>query len=496
MSYNLTQEQQLQTFLNSLLRANMSTGSWVDFWNTNTPTNRGFQNHMFNAMDKQSSRPIFKQILQQHGVAFEQNGTMIFPENFTDMIPRIVEEFMRRRSPQATEAVADATIRHAVCAGGGAVAEASSPADDGFPFWLERSGWGVPVPKSQQKGSGCPRGGCAVSESSENIPKKCPHARRNCKFHATWGGCRNIHPENEPSSGELPERGGPTIMVCRNGKTCKYGKKCHYPHPENDTCVISSFGNVNIAKVCTFKHCKLSSCPCAHLPEDVIEKALQRKKDAFAKSSRGGVACSAVDCESVLKADLEVASLTEALSHLSIEKPHCGGGARVCDLPTESCSVVEGDLLGLESCSVVEGDLLGLMRIVSLENSYQAPPESAPPQVLSICRQWWEIIDPQTGISYFQNQITGDFSFDRPNFFEDDLRTCALSAVCVVACQQVSSRGPKRQFDAVQFGASCAVVRCKVEQEDESQSQKPTKRSADSDSCTESSNKPSKKPRE
>jgi hypothetical protein len=508
MSDNLT-AQQLQTFLNSLLQANMSNRSWVDFWNPNTPTNRVFQNQMFNHM-KKNSRVMFKQILQEHRVMFEQNRNMTFPENFQSEIPRIVEEFMRLMSPQATEAVADAPIRHAVCAGGCAVAEAYIPTDDGFPSSLDRSGWGVPAPRAQRMGS--------VSESSDDTRKKCQYAGGNCRFHATWGGCRNIHPENDPIRGELPKKGGPTIMVCRNGPSCRHGDKCRFPHPKNPSCLIeqkeTKFGPILTAKVCTLKKCNETNCSCAHLPQDVIEKALQRKKDAFSKSSRGGVACSviaspavacsAVDCNSVLEAD-EVASLTGELSKISLKNPHHGGGAHACSLPIESCRVVEGNLLRLLDQNNFDD---------SSELARQLLP-SAPPLELWSFGQWSSFVHPQTEVSYFQNENTGGVQFKPPNFFQDNFPACALNAVCIVACQQVSSRVPKRQFDAVQLGASCAVacqlvhsrpakrqfdadqpssscavVRLYAEQEDESQSPKPTKRFADSDSCTESSKKP------
>jgi len=446
----------------------MPTGSWVDFWNPNTPTNRGLLNPMFSSMTKEL-RAIFKQILQQHGVVFEQNGNMTFPENYQDVIPQIVEEFMRWRSAQPTEAVSEMPPRLAVCGGGCAVVKASSFADNGFPSWLDRSGWGVPIPKSQQKGSGCARGGCAVSESSDDTAKMCQHAGGKCRFHGTWGGCRNIHPENDPKTGELPEKGGPTVRVCRNLKNCQHGERCHYPHPQNDSCVIqqiqTSSGSIHIAKVCTLKKCKFTNCPCAHLPQDVIDKALERKKLAFSKSSRGGVACSAVACSDVadpaidsdLDADLEVPSLTGELRHLSIVKPHCGGGAHVGDLPSHSGGVIEGDLLGL-------------LDEISLQNGNEyamQPLPSAPPLVLSTIGPWEQFIDYGTQVTYFVNNITGEVRFDLPNLFAEELH--------------LVSHNPS---------ASCAVVRRrKVRQKDASVDPKATKRPADSDFNSESSKK-------
>lgn len=487
MSDNLTR-QQLQDFLTLLLGANLSTRSWVDLWNPNTPTNRRLLNPLFNSINKEL-RIMLKEILQQHGAIFEQNVFMRFPVNFQHRIPQIVEEFMRRRFPQATEAVAEMPPRLPVCGGGAAAVKAFNPADDGFPSWLDRSGWSVPVPKSQQKGSGCARGGCAVSEDSDANRKSCQWGQK-CKLAGTWGGCPNIHPDDNQKTGKLPERGGPTIVVCNRGSSCEYGKICWFPHPTNSSCVIeqrnTTSGPIYIARVCTLKKCNGTKCPCAHLPEDVIKKALQRKNDAFAKSSRGGgVACSAVsrsavDCSSDMAADLEVASLTGALQGLSLEKPHCGGGAHACSLHTESGHVVEGDLLGLDLPCVVEEDRLGL-ESGSVVNDNQAPPASAPPLVLSSLGQWVEIVDPNTGVSYFQN-MTGEVSYTPPQILED------VSCACV--CEAGSSGVSNRPFDAVQPSYSCAVVRRhKVKQEDTSVAPKATKRPAGSDSGPESSKK-------
>jgi hypothetical protein len=496
--------QQLTNFFISLLRANIFTRRWVDFWNPTTLTNRELPNPMFSSMTKES-KALFKEILRRYGVRFEQNGIMEFPENFQDVIPQIVEEFMRLMSPQATEAVAVMPPLHAVCGGGAAVAEESSS-------------------------DSCAGGGCSVSESSDNTPKKCSGA----------GG-------NSMLRGKLPERGGPTIMVCTNWQSCKYGNDCKFPHPTNPSCVfeerMTKSGIVYIAKVCTLKKCKCANCPCAHLPKDVIAKALERKRDAFSKSSRrrvdcsavacSAVACSVVHCDSVLEADLEVASLTGALSELSFEKPHCGGEAHACSLPTESpcvvedCnSVLEADLevasltgalselslekphcggeahacsLPTESPCVVEGDLFGLLDQIALAASNgpeRQPSPSAPLLLSSSFGQWSGFIHPITGVSYFQNEITGEVQYTPPNFFNDNSPACDLSASCVVMCEAGSSRVPKRRLDAVQLNASsavmCEVVRGrKVKQEDASDAPKKTKRPNEPQS-PESSKKPRK----
>ena len=449
--------QQLTNFFISLLRANIFTRRWVDFWNPTTLTNRELPNPMFSSMTKES-KALFKEILRRYGVRFEQNGIMEFPENFQDVIPQIVEEFMRLMSPQATEAVAVMPPLHAVCGGGAAVAEESSS-------------------------DSCAGGGCSVSESSDNTPKKCSGA----------GG-------NSMLRGKLPERGGPTIMVCTNWQSCKYGNDCKFPHPTNPSCVfeerMTKSGIVYIAKVCTLKKCKCANCPCAHLPKDVIAKALERKRDAFSKSSRrrvdcsavacSAVACSVVHCDSVLEADLEVASLTGALSELSLEKPHCGGEAHACSLPTESPCVVEGDLFGL----------LDQIALAASNGPERQPSPSAPLLLSSSFGQWSGFIHPITGVSYFQNEITGEVQYTPPNFFNDNSPACDLSASCVVMCEAGSSRVPKRRLDAVQLNASsavmCEVVRGrKVKQEDASDAPKKTKRPNEPQS-PESSKKPRK----
>jgi len=425
MSDNLT-PQQLRDFLISLLQANMSTRSWVDFWNPNTPTNSSLSNPLFNTV-KKNTRKLFKEFLQEQNVKFEANNHMQFPDGFQPRISEIVPEFVRRMSHQDTRANQARHCSPTVYVGGGSVIEPCS-----------NVGWSVPAPRSQQMGSGCARGGCAVSECHDNRQTLCPYADKGkCHFHATWGGCRNVHPENDPKRGKLPDKGGPTIMVCRNGKSCRYGTKCDFPHPQNDTCVVVTNGNVPIAKVCTLRNCDGSKCPCAHLPQDVIDKALERKKNAFSKSSREGVSCSDVACSDVAcsavacsavdsdsEANREVASLTAELLRLSIEEPpRCGEEAHASSLLTASCSLVNGNLLRF-------------LNTVSRENSHQAP--------------------------------------------------------CAVMCDVNSSRVLNIQSGA-EFGVSCAVVPChNVKQEDISVAPNAKKRSANSDSCPESSKKPRK----
>jgi len=465
MSNNLTPQQKLLTFLNSLLQANLFTKSWVDFWNPNTHINRGLQNPMFRAIDKES-RAIFKQILQKRGVVFEQNGNMMFLKNIQDVIHQIVDEFMRLRSPQATVAVADAPIRHAVCAGGGgAVAEASSPPDN-FPNWVDRSGWSVPLPRSRQVGSGCAKDGGAVSESHDDKPKVCPNAGGRCQFHETWDGCRDIHPKNDPKSGELPENGGPTIMLCKNGPQCKYGDNCGFPHPTNGTCVVveknMKSGPVLIAKVCTLKKCDGSKCPRAHLPQNVIEKALERKKNAFSMSSRGAVACSAVDCNSSFdNSEDKHDKLRCALDSLSIEKPVCFGHGR------GACAV------SFVKPQSEHSDLMSFVDKLSLDNlSTKFAFESfasAPPEILEYGSGWIIVEHAETGLSYYQNVHTGITTIEHPS-------TLIMSACCEV------------QADVDPLRACCEVVRQSKVRE-ATVSQKASKRSSDFDSGPESSKK-------
>ena len=354
-------QQQFFNFLTHFLWANASTGLFADFFNPLADANFLLNQDMFKSLDKKSKREL-KIILMNNGVQFEEHR-MTFPQNYEDLIPHIVEEFLKQWSPQIGGAVAEEFPR-AVCGGGGAAEAPSSAACGGW----GSTGWGVPKPKHNHDAR-CAGGGAHASSNHLERSILCPNAGGTCKFYNTWGGCRNIHPENDPKNGELPEKGGPTIAVCRNGPSCKYGKTCSFPHPENTSCVVQKnkirSGSVFLAKVCTLKKCSGKKCPCAHLPEEVLSKALQRNEDAFSKSG-GGVAHSAVVVSAVspvshvsvdnsLKtADDEVACLTGAFKSLSIERNVvcCGGGACVVQKSQQS-PVHEGDLLGfLENLSV------------------------------------------------------------------------------------------------------------------------------------------------
>ena len=455
--------QPLLEFLTRFLRANASTGLFANFFNPITPANVGLDPDMFKSLDKKS-RQALKDILRNAGVLFEGHG-MTFPQNYEDLIPHIVEEFLKQWSPQIGGAVAEEFPR-AVC-GGGAVAEAPSPAACGG--WGS-TGWGVPKPKHNHDAR-CAGGGASASSNHLERSILCPNAGGTCQHHNTWRGCRNIHPGNDPKNGKLPEKGGPTIAVCKNGPSCKYGENCGFPHPENTSCVVQenkirSGYTVFLAKVCTLKKCSGKKCPCAHLPEEVLSKALQRKEAAFSKSG-GGVARSAVVVSAVspvspvshvsfdnsLKtADDEVARLTGAFKSLSMEQDVvcCGGGECVVQKPQQS-PVREGDLLGfLENLSVGQ-----------TQQSAQLSRASAPPLVLSSFGQWDELVDPNTGLSYYQNHEMATM-VNPKNILRD--ACCAVAeppASCAVVC--------------------CAVIRRrKVLKNDASDASKASKRPSDS----------------
>ena len=334
MSESLTtqQQQELSKFLTLLLQANASTRLFANFFNPITPANVGLDPDMFKSLDKKS-RQALKNILRNAGVRFEGHE-MTFPQNYEELIPQIVEEFLKQQSAQVGGAVAEEFPR-AVCGGGGA-AEAPSPAACGN--WGS-TGWGVPKPKDNH--GACCAGGGASASSKSSIP--CPNAGGTCKHHNTWGGCWYFHPENDLKKGKLPEKGGSTIMVCRNGLNCKHGNGCIFPHPGNRSCVVKetrqgSGNTVFLAKVCTLRRCDSRKCQCAHLPPGVVSDALERKKKAFSKShgdvAHSAVAVSAVSCDDLSKdAEDESANLTSAFQSLSIRSvaEHdvvcCGGGA-------------------------------------------------------------------------------------------------------------------------------------------------------------------------
>ena len=325
--YTTKQQQERRDFLTSLLLANIDVSMFADFFNPTTSANAALNSKMFKDLDKQSKQAL-KNILKQFGVQFE-GYSMTFPLNYEELIPQIVEEFLKQQSAQVGGAVAEEFPR-AVCGGGGA-AEAPSPAACGN--WGS-TGWGVPEPKDNH--GACCAGGGASASSKSSMP--CPNAGGTCKHHNTWGGCWNTHPENDPKTGELPKKGGQTIMVCRNGLTCEHGNKCIFPHPGNRSCVVKetrqgSGHPVFLAKVCTLKTCNGRKCQCAHLPPGVVSEALKRKENAFSKSGRG-VAHSAVSCDDLPKnAEDESENLTSAFKGLSIRSvaEHdvvgCGGGA-------------------------------------------------------------------------------------------------------------------------------------------------------------------------
>ena len=198
----------------------------------------------------------------------------------------------------------------------------------------------------------------------------------------------------------------------------------------------------------------------------MLSKALQRKEAAFSKSG-GGVARSAVVVSAVspvspvshvsfdnsLKtADDEVARLTGAFKSLSMEQDVvcCGGGECVVQKPQQS-PVREGDLLGfLENLSVGQ-----------TQQSAQLSRASAPPLVLSSFGQWDELVDPNTGLSYYQNHEMATM-VNPKNILRD--ACCAVAeppASCAVVC--------------------CAVIRRrKVLKNDASDASKASKRPSDS----------------
>ena len=478
MSEFLTiQQQELSEFLTLLLRINASTKLFANFFNPITPANVGLDPDMFKSLDKKS-RQALKVILTNAGVRFEGHG-MTFPQNYEDLIPHIVEEFLKQWSPQIGGAVAEEFPR-AVCGGGGAAEAPSSTACGGW----GSTGWGVPKPKHHHDVR-CAGGGARASSNHLERPILCPNAGGTCKFYNTWGGCRNIHPENDPKNGELPEKGGPTIAVCKNGPQCERGKECTFPHPGNDSCVVKEISlrsrrTVFLVKVCTLKKCYGIKCQCAHLPPGVVSEALKRKENAFSKSGRGFAhsavvvlpdAVSPVSFDNSWKnAHDEVAHLTGNFESLSIDSDAedvvcCGGGACAVQKPQQR-PVCEGDLLGfLENLSVGQ-----------TQQPAQLPPPSAPPLVLSSFGQWDELVDPKTGLSYYQNHKMATM-VNPKNIFQD--ACCAVAephASCAVVCCAVVRRRKVLKNDA-------------LDANDASKASKASKRPSDSQSGPDRSKK-------
>ena len=415
------EQQEFKDFLTSFLLANMDMAvsrSTADFFNPTTSANVGLNSDMFKYLDKKSKQAL-KEILTKAGVQFEGHS-MTFPPNYEELIPQIVEKFLNQWSDQVGGTVAE-TSHHPVCGGGGA-AEAPSSAVCGN--WGS-TGWTVPKPPEPKHNhdARCAGGGASASSKS-SMP--CPNAGGTCKHHKTWGGCWSIHPENDRKNGELPEKGGPTISVCRNGPTCERGNECIFPHPGNGSCVVkeirmSSGHVVLLTKVCTLKKCNGIKCQCAHLPPGVVSDALERKKKAFSKS-RGDVAHSAVAVSAVSCDEDESANLTSAFKGLSIRSvaEHdvggCGGGA---------CA------------GFLEKPAHASSHAPSPQPQSEPPAPSAPPLAL---------------LSSDDTRTTGEITFH---------------ASCVVMCQALAEEPPRDscvvacQALANQLRASCVVV-CKA----------------------------------
>lgn len=366
MSELLTKEQQ-KLFLIALLLSNSETRSWPDFWNPLTPANRELDQDLFKKVNKESKKH-FKDVLIRFGVVFNEN-VITFPENYLDMIEIIVSVFMTDISVQVSEPVC----------GGGAVAVPQNDFLDCGAIQCDVSAssaccGGGAVAVSQNDFFDCGAIRCEFSASSacckgchavvEKYPQRhCPNAGGSCVFHNSWGGCRDIHPEDDPKNSILPEGFGAVISVCRFGNECSK-KDCHFAHPKNRECLVKEHkgrsGRIYLVRACSFfmkGWCTAKKCQNAHLTKQDVKNALKRKSEALnAKAIRGAVVSSDVCAFSSL-----------STASLSAE-------SAVCD-----------------------------------QSAFYAG--SAPP----LKEHWIELVDTKTGSLYYWNSLTNEVRWDKPD---------------------------------------------------------------------------------
>jgi len=238
MSTYLTQKQ-LTSFFTALLNANSRTDSWASLLNPNTQCNQGLNQNVFMSLTK-DMKDLLKTILKEFGLRF--NGNQItFPEGYHQNIPEIVKQFMKCFQLPVDGAVAEESPR-AFCGGGGAVAPSGNSSEVSG-----ARGWNL------QPSNSCK----ARDVGQQHVPRDCPNSGGSCQFHMTWGGCRNIHPDNELKNGDISTLHGRVIQVCRNGDKCPHGENCSFPHPANASCVIESKTlrsgiRIDLVRVCRF----------------------------------------------------------------------------------------------------------------------------------------------------------------------------------------------------------------------------------------------------
>jgi len=496
MSFNLTpqQQQQLESFILALLSADLRTISWSDLWNPTTLLNRDLNQDVFEYLTKQM-KSVLKTILKGFRVRFDGNN-ITFLEGFRDTIPTIVSAFMRRVQLPVNCAV-EKKHSGSVCGGGGgeAVAVSQKP-----PIPWGSEGWNLrPSDSCRGEGAGV----------QEHVPQTCSNAGGLCQFHNTWGRCKKIHPDHDPKKGDISTLYGRVIQLCRNGAKCPFGESCTFPHPANMSCVIESKTlksgiRIDLARVCQFflqRNCHNKFCKCAHVSQEVLDTAIERKNSAFEKrdsgkavvSSRASSQRNADFDDSLQEANDEVAKLTGYLNRVSFrEESHrnfsstterdvvfCGGGARARFLEKPS----------QEPCSgkTNSGNLFDILDNIFMEHQQPHSEQPVPPLPSAPLLErpsvgdWDELLDPKTGLSYYKNRISGEITMDNP-------REMISNACVAFACQALAEPCSASSVVACQAlaepcSASCALVRRrKVVQNDASVAPNASKRSCDSQS--------------
>jgi len=256
-------------------------------------------------------------------------------------------------------------------------------------------------------------------------------------------------------------------------------------------------------------NCLNNTCKCAHVTQEVLNSAIDRKNSAFEKragekavvSSRG---CSRENADfdnSLQEADDEVARLTCHLSCISFggeshrdfssttgcdDDVGCGGWACARFLEKPSQHPCSGETNSETLLDIFEG----LFMEPSQHHLEQPVPPlpSAPLLVHPSVGNWDEVVDPKTGLSYYRNSVSGEISMDNP---VDMISNTCVAFACQALAEQCSvSSVVACQALAEQCSVSSVVARRrKVVQNDASVAPKASKRLlySQSEQCSASS---------